>query len=137
MNQIENLLTTVEINEAVVGIRKDGIIHVYYKSGITLDVKLQNKLMLIFDELSKGEKKKYIYEAGKNVRITREARINATTEDKSKIVLAAVVVAKSWYQKVIANFYYKLSSKGTIYKVVTDFSEGIEWLHLVNAGVAV
>lgn len=137
MNQIENLLTTVEINEAVVGIRKDGIIHVYYKSGITLDVKLQNKLMLIFDELSKGEKKKYIYEAGKNVRITREARINATTEDKSKIVLAAVVVAKSWYQKVIANFYYKLSSKGTVYKVVTDFNEGVDWLHHQPIAIAV
>jgi len=137
MNQIDQLLTTVEINDAIVGIRKDGIIHVYYKSGITLDVKLQNKLKLIFEELAKGEKKKYIYEAGKNVRITREARLNATSTEMQEMVLSAAVLAKSWYQRVVANFYYKLTSQGTVYKVVSSFNEGIEWLHQNNMAIAV
>ncbi len=137
MKQIDHLLTTVETHEAIVGIRKDGIIHVYYKSGITLDLKLQKKLQQIFDELSKGEKKKYIYEAGKNIRLTREARLHGLTEDSKSRVLSAVVVARSWYQKIIANFYYKLTSQGTVYKVVNDFNEGIEWLNHANAKIAV
>ncbi len=135
MNDRDNLLTRIEIEEAIVGIRKDDIIHVYYKSGITLTVPLQKKMLQIFFDLTKGEDKLFIWEAGPNVRLTREARLYAAEMEKDSPCEASVVVVRSWYQKVMANFYYKLNRPGVLYKVTSDFQKGIEWLHQVHADV--
>ncbi len=132
MQEKEKLLTRVEIEEAIVGIRTDGIIHVYYKSGVVLDVPLQLKMLKIFNELTKGEDRLFIWEAGPNVRLTKEARLNAAAMEKDTPVIASVVVVKNWYQKVVAEFYYKINKPGMIYKVTWDFSKGINWLHQVN-----
>lgn len=137
MQQSECLLTRVEVKEAIVGIRMDGIIHVYYKPGITLDVPLQKKMLAIFLDLTRGEDKPFIWEAGPNVRLPKEARLYASEMEKFAPVEASVVVVKNWYQKIMAAFYYKVNRPGMIYKVTRDFDKGIEWLHQVHADAAI
>lgn len=132
MQQREKLLTRIETNEAIVGVRTDGIIHVYYKSGVVLDVPLQLKMLKIFNEITKNQDKPFIWEAGNNVRLTREARLNAAAMEKNTPVLASVVVVKNWYQRIVAEFYYKINKPGMIYKVTTNFATGIDWLHQVK-----
>ena len=129
MQQTDLLLTRIEIEEAIVGIRKDGIIHVYYKSDITINLHLQNRLKKIFSELTYNQPHLYIFEGGFNVRVTREARLNALTLNKQVLSIANVVVVNSWYQRVLAEFYNILVARGQLYKVTTDFEKGINWLN--------
>jgi hypothetical protein len=129
MSQREELLSRVETKEAVVGIRGDGIIHVYYKAGTIITVSLQEKMLKTFIDLTQGERMPFLWEGGFNVRITKEARLNALTMEKLAPCSISAVVVKNWLQKIVAEFYYRLNSSNTIYKVTSDFNDGINWLH--------
>lgn len=129
MNSRELLLTTVETNEAIVGIRRDGIIHVYFKSGTVIDIKLQNQLLKIYNDLTKGKKSLFIFQGGPNCRLTKEARLNALKLDAIAPMAASVVCTLNWYQKIIAEFYYILNKPKQKYMVTRDFEKGVEWLN--------
>jgi hypothetical protein len=132
MSQREELLTRIETKEAIVGIRRDGIIHVYYKSGTVITIPLQEKMLKIFLQLTEGEHMPFIWEGGYNVRVTKEARLNASIMEKDAPCEASVIVVKNWYQRIMAEFYYKVNRPGMIYKVTGDFGKGIRWLHMVH-----
>jgi hypothetical protein len=133
MNSRELLLTTVETNEAIVGIRRDGIIHIYFKSGTVIDIKLQNQLLQIYNDLTKGKKSLFIFQGGPNCRLTKEARLNALKLDAIAPMAASVVCTINWYQKIIAEFYYILNKPNQKYLVTRDFEKGIRWLQQVHA----
>lgn len=128
MQQPEMLLTRVEINEAIVGMRKDGIIHVYYKPHTIVTKALQLKMLEIFFDLAEGEDCPFIWEAGKGVWVTKEGRLHAQEMEKNTPCEAVVIVVKNLAQKFIADFYYKYYKPGMVYKITWNFDKGIEWL---------
>lgn len=128
MQDRDSLLTRVEIETAIIAIRKDGIIHAYFKAGTVLDVKLQYRALEIYLFLAGDKKRGVIYEAGPNCRLTKEARENAfNLEDKAPFYASAVLV-KNGYQKVIAEFYYKVRKPKDPYGVFWKFDKAIEFL---------
>lgn len=132
MHQTDELLTRVEINEAIVGMRKGGIIHIYYKPFTIVTKPLQLKMLEIFFDLAEGVDHPFIWEAGKGVRVTREGRVHAQAMERNVPCEASVIVVKNLAQKFIADFYYKYHKPGMLYKVTWNFDKGIEWLHKVH-----
>ncbi|CAG5080222.1 hypothetical protein CRYO30217_01224 [Parvicella tangerina] len=128
MNERELLLREIETDDAIFGIRPDGILHVYMKDNLELDVPAQWRMMEVYDELTQGVKTPFIFEAGAGVIVTKEARDNAIKlEQRSPMGACAVIVSNTAYV-LIANFYYKFNKPTIPYSVFKRFDKGIEWL---------
>ncbi|HTF02953.1 MAG TPA: hypothetical protein VK826_02975 [Bacteroidia bacterium] len=118
----------IETGEAIVAMRKDGIVHVYYKAGTEITVTLQIKMLAIFKEMTGGKKSPFIYQAAEYCTVNREARENALAIENSSPTKATVVYVTTLAHRIIAEFYYKVNKPQQPYKVVSDFQAGIKWL---------
>lgn len=126
--QKEKLVNTIETDKAIVGLREDGIYHVYYKPNTEITVELQAEMHKIFRELTGGKKGYFIFQAGEYVSVTSEARINAVKTEEDSYTCATVVYVNNLAYKLIAEFYYKFNKPKQPYKVSSDFNKGIQWL---------
>ncbi len=128
MNQPERLVRKIELPESIIGLRDDGILHVYYKPYTEITPEYQARQLKTLNEISDG-KHPAIYEAGEYVTVTSEARSNAIRLEAISPTLCKVVFVRSLSQKLIAQFYYQFNKPKQPYKVFDDFQQGIEWLH--------
>jgi hypothetical protein len=129
VQQQEHIIKKVELENAVVAMRDDGIVHVYFKTNAVLDVKLQMALVDVYIQLIGDGFAPFIFEAGEFVTVTKEARDNAIIMEENTPVFGSAVVVKNLAQKLIADFYYKVNRPKRPYKVVSTFEKGIQWLH--------
>lgn len=128
MKHEEKLVRRIEINEAIVGLREDGIVHVYYRPHTEINIDLQEKLLDVLQDITGGVKTAIIYQAGEYCTVTKDARENAIAIEHLSPTRASVVYVKNLAQRMIAEFYYKFNKPKQPYKVVSDFDEGIKWL---------
>jgi len=124
-----NLVKTIETEEAIVGKRKDGIIHVYYRPYTEINVELQYKMLDIFNEITQKQKSFFIFEADEFCSVTKEARDNAIKMEDQTPIQATVIMVRNLAQKLIADFYYKINRPKQPYKVVWQFEKGVTWLN--------
>lgn len=130
MNNRDLLVREIEIDEAVLGIREDGIVQVYLKDDMELDVDLQMRWLEIYHRLTGGVKSPFVFEAGMGTTVTREARDNAILiEDEAPMGATAVVVSSTAHM-LIANFYMKFNKPKIPYKVFKDYKKAIDWLQI-------
>ena len=110
MLQQERIIKKVETDQYIIGLRNDGIVHVFYKEYTELDVKLQLKMLDVYIQLCDNKPYPFIFEAEEYITITKEARGNAISlEDKSPIAISAILV-KNLGHKLIADFYLKIDT---------------------------
>lgn len=129
MFEQEYLVKRVEVPEAVIGLREDGIIHVSFTSGTEITVEVQMKLLDVYNNIAGFQKRKFVFEGGEFVSISKDAMDNAfKIEDEAPLGITAVVI-RNLAQKLIAEFYYKVRKPKQPYKVFTDFDKAIAWLH--------
>lgn len=126
------LIKEIETDDAIVGMRKDGILHVYFKDDFELDVAAQYRLLKVYKEIVGQQKIPFIFEAGSGVTVTKEARDNAIKLETEAPMGSCVVVANNSAYMLIANFYYKFNKPSIPYKVTKDFEKGIEWLRTTS-----
>jgi hypothetical protein len=115
--------------EATLSLREDGIVHVFYNDNLVLDVPVQLKMADAFNKIADGKKSLFIFEAGENVIVTKEARNNALKLEDSTPILASAVIAHNLAYRMIANFFLKVQRPKGQYKVVADMEEAVNWLH--------
>jgi hypothetical protein len=136
MSQAEQLVRKFDFTEAIVGLRKDGIVHVYFKPGTEITVALQEKMLIIYHEVAEGIQRPFIFEAAEYCSITREAKENAIRIESETPCKASAVFVNNFAYRMIAEFYYKFNKPRQPYKVVSEFSEGIRWLLEINKQVS-
>ncbi len=136
MQERDNLLTRIETSDFIVAERKDGIIHVYLKQGIILDIPLQEKLLEAYGEITHGKKMPFIFETAPNVRVTLSALINSKKIERNSPISISVIYVSSFFQKMLAYVYTCIMSLNQPCKIVTNFQEGIAWLHKTNENIA-
>lgn len=129
------IVREIKILEATISLREDGIVRVYYHDNTVLDVSLQLKMVDMFNEITENKKSLFIFEAGDNVVITKEARDNAILLEDSTPILASAVVANNLAYRLIANFYIKVNKPKGNYKIVGNSEEGINWLKGLGVGL--
>lgn len=132
MQQHDQLVRKFSFTEAIVGLRRDGIVHVFFKPGTEITVALQERMLIIYHEVAEGKKRPFIFEAAEHCSVTREARDNALKIEAEAPCSATAVYVTSFTYRMIASFYIKFKKPKQPYRVVSDFNEGIEWLLAVD-----
>ncbi len=122
------IIKTIEFSEAVLSLREDGIVHVFYNDNTVLDITLQLKMADAFNEIASGTPSLFIFDAGENVQVTKEARDNALKLEDSTPIKASAVIAKNLAYRMIANFFLKVQKPKGKYRVVANIDEAVEWL---------
>lgn len=128
MTQKEELVKVVESSSYIIGLRKDDIIHIFFKPNTLINIELQNEMAEVFKNICGGEKKSFIYEGVGSINVTSEARKNALAMENYVPIKASVVIAKNSLQRLLADFYYFINKPKTPYNVFTKFEDGIKWL---------
>lgn len=118
----------IKFPEATLSLREDGIVHVFYHDDTVLDIPLQLKMAEAFNEIAGGKPSLFIFEAGENVQITKEARNNALKLEDSTPILASAVIAHNLAYRMIANFFLKVQKPKGKYYVVANLEEAVKWL---------
>lgn len=119
---------TIEIEEATITERADGIVYVHFKEGTEITVELQGKMLDIYSEICSEKKKPFLFSASEYVSIGKEARDNSIVLEALYPGLASAVVAPSIAYKLIANFYLLVNKPKSPYKVFSDEDSAVEWL---------
>lgn len=119
---------TIEIEEAIITEREDGILHVHFKEGVEVNVELQGRMYDIYNEICGEVKKPFLFTGEDFISVTKEARDNAIVMEALFPGLASAVVAPSIAYKLMANFYLLVNKPKTPYKVFNHKEEAIEWL---------
>lgn len=132
MTQKDRLVRVIETDEAILGLRDDGIVHVFYKAHSELDVPLQIKLVNLYDELTDGKKARFIFQADEYCTITKEARDNAVNLESRSAVRASAIIVQNVAYKLIADFYLKFNKPKSPYKVFSDFDQAVAWLKTIR-----
>lgn len=122
------IIKQIKMPEATLSLREDGIVHVFYHHNTILDIPLQNRMADAFNNIADGKKSLFVFEAGENVNVTKEARDNALKLEDSTPILSSAVVAHNLAYRIIANIFIKVQMPKGKYKVVANFEEAIKWL---------
>ena len=128
MTQSEELVQKTELPESIIGLRKDGVVHVYIKPHTEITAEYQERQLEVLKKITGGRKHPAIYEAGEDVTVGSEARDNAKRLEEQTPTLCKVVYVRTLAHRLIAEFYYKFNKPEQPYKVFSDFNEGIRWL---------
>lgn len=128
MKQSERIIKKIEDPEFIIGLRDDGLMHMYYKSGSVIDVNIQNRVRDAAFSLSGNKKMPCLFEAGEYVTLTKEARANAIDSEDNFPALASAVIVQNLAYKMIADFYYKINKPKQPFKVFRNIEDAITWL---------
>ena len=118
----------VEIDEAIIALRSDGIIHVHYKENTLITVELQGKMYDIFIEMCGDNKYAFLFTASDFVSVTKEARDNALILEALYPGIATAVLTDSTAYKIIANFYVLVNKPKTPLKIFSNEEDAVIWL---------
>jgi hypothetical protein len=118
----------IELTEATLSLRDDGIVIVFYRDNTVLDIPVQLKMADAFNQITNGIPSLFVFTAGEGVTITKEARDNALKLEDSTPIKASAVVADNLAYRIIANFFLKVQKPKGKYRVVANLEDAIKWL---------
>lgn len=124
-----NIIKEIKLPEATLSLREDGIVHVFYHDNTILDIPLQLRMANAFNAIADNKKSYFIFEAGENVVVTKEARDNALKLEDVTPILASAVIAHNLAYRIIANFFIKVQMPKGKYKVVASMEDATKWLN--------
>ncbi|MBP7809846.1 MAG: hypothetical protein KA163_11175 [Bacteroidia bacterium] len=122
------IIRQIELTEATLSLREDGIVLVFYHDNTVLDIPVQLKMADAFNEIADGIPSLFVFTAGEGVTITKEARDNALKLEDSTPIKASAVVADNLAYRIIANFFLKVQKPKGKYRVVANLEDAIKWL---------
>ena len=121
-------ISEIDLAEANVALKSNGIAYVFFKDNTEINVELQVRLIEVYDKITNRKPTPFVFFAGDDVTITKEARNNASLlADKSPLNATAIVINNLAY-KIIANFYMKFNKPKQPYKIFKNEKEAIKWL---------
>jgi hypothetical protein len=118
----------IEIEEAIVSLREDGIVHVHFKEFVEITVELQGRMYDIYNEICGHDHKPFLFTADEFVSVTKEARNNSIIMEGLYPGSASAVLVTSIAYKLIANFYLIVNKPKSPYRVFNNEEDAVEWL---------
>jgi hypothetical protein len=111
------IVRQIEIPEASIKLRSDGIIMVNYKKNITLDVDLQVRMREIYLKLTNNKKSMFVFQADEGFALTKEARENSEKLAGSSPILAYAII---------------VNNPKVAFKLFPNVDDAIKWLHTLK-----
>ncbi len=128
MFQKDKLIRIIESDAFTLGMREDGIAHLYLKDNVEITVELQEQFLKVYNELKIDKNFPILYEPGVGCSVTKEARENAILIEHRSPINASAVIAKNTAYQLIATFYLKFNKPKFPYKVFKNHKEALDWL---------
>ncbi|MGV3630137.1 MAG: hypothetical protein ACO1O6_02975 [Bacteroidota bacterium] len=122
------VIKQIETPKVIVALRKDDILHIFYKKNTMLTAELQDEMIGYFNRLAGERKIPFIFEAHGNVGMSTEARNRATSLEPLMPVSCSVIYAQNFFIKLLGDFFLLIKRPKTPYMVFTDFQAAIDWL---------
>jgi hypothetical protein len=119
----------LDLPEARLCLRSDGLYHLHFKKDVVCDIPLQTRLREVFREFVGDAPCKFIFSAEEGLVLTKEARENAHVIHKDSRVLYYALVVNSLAYKIVANFYLNVIKPKGHFKMVNTIKEAARWLH--------
>lgn len=123
-----HIITEIDLPEANISLRSNGIVYVFFKENCMLDIKLQLHLFEAYHQITGSKLTPFLFLADNGVSVTKEARDNAILLEESSPCGATAIVVTTLAYKLIANFYLQFNKPKRPYRVFNNQSEAIEWL---------
>lgn len=128
MTDFENLEKFIETDIATIGLRKDGIVHVFYKMGVEVDKQALDIMLYSMNSFLPNGKYPFLVEADDFVSFQDEGRkYMVEIESKFPSTKNAMVLDNVGYQLILKHFIANDKPKKD-YNVFQDFNEAVKWL---------
>ena len=119
----------IEIEEAFIGIRHDGIMHIHIKVRQNFDLEHSKKIVSARTKLADGKAYPILYTTeGGLVTPSAEAKKFIASEKRSILVVADAFVVKSLPQRIAAKIYTSFNQPSRPVKFFSKKEEAIKWL---------
>lgn len=128
MPKNSKIIKTIDIEEAIISLKDNGIVYVYFKSGVVIDCDIQEKLLVNYREITNGKMHPFLFYGDEQVSITKEARDNAIVIESRSYALASAILVSNLAHRLIANFYLKFNKPKKPYKVFSRKTDAVNWL---------
>jgi len=122
------VLLKKEFQHTIVRYRKDGIIHVTYKSGCTITVDDCYAMARFICQIAVRKKYLFITEPEHGSNIDEQARVLLASEKGNRYTLKNAILCSSIIHEMIGNFFIRMDSPTVPTKLFKDRSKAIEWL---------
>ncbi|MEO9547913.1 MAG: hypothetical protein ABJH69_14195 [Crocinitomicaceae bacterium] len=117
----------VETEKVIVGLRKDQILQIYFKSELTVDLETQHWLIIVYNYVTDEKEMPAILEGGEFVRIRKEAAAYAIKAQNWIPINSNAIVVKNTAQYITARFFIKFMKTGFPMKTFKTFDTALAW----------
>lgn len=105
-----------------------GILHVKILGGVIIDKEDATDNFLVIRHLTKGKQVLKLLDSRKIYRINKEARIFIERHNNSNPDIARAVLANSFIQKYLMDFFNRLDNTKFPVKIFTSEKKALDWL---------
>lgn len=123
------ILKEVNIPEALIKLRSDGIIHVHYQKNTVIDLNSMLFMREIYRDMAPGKQLHYIFTAAPGVTFSRDV-IEISMGDSP--IAAYAIIADNIAYRTIANFFLKVNKPRVPHKLFASVEEAVKWLYAQN-----
>lgn len=128
MDHIRSIAKVTEIKGMKMELYNDGIVHLTYLQGHTIDIDDKKAELKANLEITNGVKHPFLFSFEPFVIITKEAKEYSIKIELEQPFLAVAVVVDNLAYQIMADFYFKFYKPKVAYKVFKSENKAIEWL---------
>lgn len=122
-----NYIEKIETSQLIIGLREDGIIHLYVKDEFVFDNNTQNWLLIAYKYLCRDQNRPMITEGGEFIRLKREVSDYITRYENEFPILCNAVIVKNMAHFIMAKFFISIYKSGIPVKVFKNKNAALEW----------
>ena len=122
-----NYIEKIEVNKVLIGLREDGIIHLYLKDEFVFDNNSQNWLLIAYKYLSRGLNRPMITEGGEFIKLKKEVAEYIKKYELEFPIVCNAVITKNTAHFILAKFFVRINKSSVPVKVFKKKNSALEW----------
>lgn len=130
MKERGNLVKTCHFDDITIGLRQDGIIHVYIKSEAVVNRCMQHNIINSIISLKDGDSRKYpaIIEFGEFISISDDVVLHTKLPFKEHI-LSVAVYARKMADRILSRYYTQKYKTSSVFMIFNHFEGALKYSH--------
>jgi hypothetical protein len=126
------VLLQKEFQHTIVRYRKDGIVHVIYKSGCTISVEDCYAMAKFISQIDGNRKYLMLTEPQRGSNIDEEARTLLASEKGNRFTYKNAILCSSIIHEMIGNFFIRMDNPVVPTKLFNSRDRALDWLKYEN-----
>ncbi len=130
MKDTGDLIKACHFDDITIGLREDGIIHVYIKSEAVVNRRMQDNIINSIISLKAGDSRKYpaIIEFGEFISISDDVILHTNLPFKDHI-LSIAVYAKNMADRILSRYYTQKYKTSSVFVIFNHFEGALKYSH--------